>query len=250
MRILKIHLFFFYVMLIGLYNNSLSAQTTIKQPNNISNRTDSSTVWKMNLSKYIYRIDSLPATITGGCVALTCGTIDVSLLLMALDVSSKNEKNTIKKKGIDSLIVELRIKRDSLSKLADYDNMIYQRFIAAYKLPHSNNIEKGIKDSILHITLLEATFSPLKAAHLIERILLLSANSIKLSGNTVFSDVKASTVLLNASFDAIIILADDNIEQLGSLEGEPFKRDRDLIVEMEKIIFNSIIATKNKNRIK
>ena len=224
-----------------LSNTTLSAQIGSNQ-DAATSVTDSDTVWKLNLSDYVHRVDSIPATITGGCVSLTTGTMATSLLLMALDISRKKEVNSTRKTEIDNLITKLREKRDSLAQSADYDNHIFQLFLTAYKLSHGTPAEKIRRDSIIHATLLEATNSPLKAAQLIERILLLFEKAVNLSADNVFSDIKASTILLNASFEAIIFIANDNIRQLKPLESASCKKRRDTIIKNEKSTFHKIMV--------
>jgi formiminotetrahydrofolate cyclodeaminase len=237
--------FLLSVLLLFGYTCFAVAQTSADEQAVRGNRPDTNSVWKLSLHNYVHRVDSVPATITGGCVSLTSGTLATSLLLMAMDVSGKNEKNELRKKKIDSLSLQLRTKRDSLEIFADLDNLIFQRFLAAYKLPHATAADKKKKDSIIYATLNEATSSPLKAAKLIQRILYLANQAVGLSAPNVASDVRASSVLLNASFDAIVIIADDDIGQLRPRESKPFQLSRDQIVKQEKILFNHIMRKPN-----
>lgn len=238
---LKFVYIIFFIILMDLCCATLSAQIGTSQ-DAATSVMDSDTVWKLNLSDYVHRVDSIPATITGGCVSLTSGTMATSFLLMALDISGKKEANNIRKKKINNLIIRIREKRDSLGQSADYDNRIFHLFLTAYKLPHGAPAEKLRRDSIIHAALLEATNSPLRAAQLIERILLLCEKSVNLSADNVFSDFKASTILLNASFEAIIFIANDNIRQLNPLESAAFKKRRDTIIKNEKSTFHNIMA--------
>lgn len=207
--------------------------------------SNKNTVWDLRLEDYLNKVDSSTPTITGGCVTLTSGAMASTLLLMALDLSEKKEIDSTRKELIRHIILNIKSKRDSLKIAADKDNDIFQNFLKAYKLPKSTKDESNYRKTTIHNLLIESTKSPLDAAFLIERLLYQIKESQNLINSRYSSDLRASTYMLNAAFDAIINIANDNISQLAESESEEFRLSRDLIIKREKLTFNKIMETEH-----
>jgi formiminotetrahydrofolate cyclodeaminase len=204
--------------------------------------TDSGSVKLMTISRILNIVDSPTPKITGGCISLSIATLSNSMMLMAMDVSGKNETDSRRNVEINILKEKLRSYRDSLADAADNDNKLFQRFLSAYQLPHGTPAEKKSRDSVIHRTLIDATNSPLAAAALINNILSIHNRLTALVAQNVRSDVLAGAVMLDGAFHAIIIIADDNINRLNSGEKPEFQKKRNLLVQAEKDVcrhFNS-----------
>lgn len=202
---------------------------------------DSISVWNLKLKNYIQKVDTEKPTITGGCVILTNSALSTSILLMALDISLKKEHDAARKEKIENLISILRPKRDSLETMADKDNVIFQNFLNTYRLPHNTPKEIKLRDTAINGLLIEATKSPLDSARLILRILSTWKDAYELTSKNVLSDVKASGILLNATFDAIIIIANDNITMLSESDRHIYETSRDTTIQKEKLFLDYIL---------
>jgi formiminotetrahydrofolate cyclodeaminase len=221
--------FFFIVMLqCILVSNSLRAQN-IREV--IPNTADSTPVWDLTISHFLNKVATLPSTITGGCASLTSGATPISLMMLALEISKSKLKDSTKKIKVEKIISELKKKQDTILIFAAKDMEIFQKFLQVSHLPKSTYQEKRFRDSAYHKALIDATESPLEAAQLVARIFRIINQSIEYSSQNVISDMGASTFLLGGTFDAILLLAQDNINS--------FKGD-----EMNKFIKIKSIAIK------
>lgn len=179
-------------------------------------------VWRLSLEEFISTVEKTPTTILGGCVSITESAISLSVMIMALEVSKAHEKNEVRIKAIDSINQRLRVFEDSLKKAADYDNVIYRRFLAAYKLPGGTRQQIAFKDSVIYATSLDATESPLNAARIMVSTLELMGKSIAYCSHITKSDGLASATLLKGAVDAILQLADTDIAALKENDQQGF----------------------------
>lgn len=219
-----------------LFAGKISAQQKNKV---LENSSALPTVWQLKLIDYLNLMDRPKPVITGGCVSLTEAALSANLLLMALQVSGGHATGS-SKITIDSLIALAAEKRDSLSMLADTDNNIFQQFIEVGHLPHQSPAQQRFKDSSMHALLLKATNSPINSAKQVLSVFELFRPAEKVTAQVVFSDVKSAENLLNGCFQALVILAKDDIGQLPSRERAAFQMEVDHMTAKEKTIFAAL----------
>ncbi len=205
-------------------------------------------VWNLTLTEYIEKASKTPATITGGCVSICEGVIAISLLRLTIEVTSHKEKNANKKLALAKFADTLLEKQNVLKQLADSDLTIFHQFLVDGKLPSYTQQEIRYKASVTYEALLHATASPLKSAQIMLDAIEIELQSVPYISSNVISDIGASSHLLGAALNAVLLLAKDNINQLRNEDKADFLKTYWLLKKRNDVCLNKILAAVNSQQ--
>jgi formiminotetrahydrofolate cyclodeaminase len=173
----------------------------------------SETLWKQSLAGFRDAIASTEPTPGGGSVSMVSATFGLGLVLMALEITAKKPEP-----GSEAALAEfLQQGRRLLSELsahADEDVAVFQRYMAALRLPKATDAEKAARKQAMQEALVNATRTPLGAAHSCVAALDLALKSADASSVRVVSDVGAGAALLGGAVSAVLLNVDINLPGL------------------------------------
>jgi formiminotetrahydrofolate cyclodeaminase len=158
---------------------------------------------------------------------MVSGTFGLGLVLMALEITAKKPEP-----GSEVALAELlRQSRQLLAELsahADEDVAVFQRYMAALRLPKATDAEKADRKQALQVALVNATRAPLHAARSCLAALDLALQGTDASSVRVVSDVGAGAALLGGAVSAVLLNVDINlpgIAEAGMIEEFALERD-------------------------
>src|SRR5262245_38631331 len=120
-------------------------------------------LWTQPLAEFRDATASAEPTPGGGSVAMVSATLGLGLVLMALEITRK-KPDPGKEETLNSLLKEGRELLAKLGEHADHDIAVFQRYMAALRLPKGTEPEKAVRKQAMSDALLAATEAPLTAA--------------------------------------------------------------------------------------
>ncbi|MEZ2339221.1 cyclodeaminase/cyclohydrolase family protein [Mucilaginibacter sp. RCC_168] len=163
-----------------------------------------------SLSKLINDVASDSPTPGGGSVSVVSAALGLSLVIMAAEISKKNNSSM----DLENLILETKSASESLLGFADKDIEVFNQYMFALKLPKHNDEEKQVRNEAIQAAAKMATESPLKAAAEIVKSMKLTKRLLPFIKKDVVSDIGAGIALLNASLNAVLLNVDINLSSI------------------------------------
>ncbi|NOW96080.1 cyclodeaminase/cyclohydrolase family protein [Mucilaginibacter sp. SG564] len=162
------------------------------------------------LHELIRNVASDSPTPGGGSISVVSATLGLSLVIMAAEISKKNNSST----GLENLITEAKKASECLSLYADKDVEVFNRYMFALKLPKNNDEERQVRKEAIQAAVKLATESPLEAATEIVKGMKLAKRLLEFIKKEVISDIGAGITLLNASLSAVLLNVDINLSSV------------------------------------
>ena len=141
----------------------------------------------------------------------------ISLILMALEISYGKTKDLAAREVLIQKITALRDLQTKLAGAADRDLEVFNSYRALLK-------KKDPDEEELKVALKEATGSPLEVCGLIRTSISLSNACETYCNKRVLSDLKAGSLLLEAIYKGLLLLAEGNVELLAPEEREFYQQ--------------------------
>ncbi|HEU5166331.1 MAG TPA: cyclodeaminase/cyclohydrolase family protein [Chitinophagaceae bacterium] len=182
-----------------------------------------SSVWNKKVLEIIALTARNHPKVTGGCITLTSAGLNVSLIIMALEISNAKEKDAGKKNFLNKMILEFHKKLDTIHLYAELDLHVFDDYLRAVKLPDSTLALKAQKKETVHNALLKATISPLNASGLLLRILQYNRSVISYCTYNVITDLGSAGCQIKAGLDGMLLLAEADITDLPLKEQPAFQ---------------------------
>jgi methenyltetrahydrofolate cyclohydrolase len=171
-------------------------------------------IWNWTLKEFRDRTASNSATPGGGAVAATSAALGLSLVIMALEITSRKKNPSSTSLDLAELLSSARENLELLSRCADDDMKVFQAYMEALALPKETELQKSARKKALAEALLKATDVPLSVARHVLRALDIAAASAKISSRNVLSDVGVGAALLGGAVKGILYNVDTNITGL------------------------------------
>jgi len=206
----------------------------------VLSQTDSS-IWQMKMGQVVNETTGKQTKITGGAIIISSATLNTALVIMALEISAKKEKDSAKKLYLDSVISVVRKDADSLAYYADEDIKVFRNFLSVNKLPRRTKDEIKTRDSLFYLALLEATKTPIKAGKLMVAILHTIENVTLYCNAQLISDLGAGALVLRSSLDAVLLFAEANIQLLNKADQDIYEKERKIQLNEGEKLASSIM---------
>lgn len=114
----------------------------------------------ISFTSYIEQLSSNSPTPGGGNISAICGLLASSLGEMVCNLTIGKKKYVEVENEINLLKEKLLIQKDLFEKLADEDNLAFDKVMEAFKLPKNTDEEKLIRNNQIEIATLKAMSVP------------------------------------------------------------------------------------------
>ncbi|MDB5021736.1 MAG: hypothetical protein JWQ28_2863 [Pedobacter sp.] len=164
----------------------------------------------LSLKQFMGQINQDRPEITGGCVLLINASSSTAMILMALRISLKRNKDAGLKRSLRRRIRSLTTSHVQLFEAAESDLKIFNEYRSALKSKSKNKATKLISN------LIKATKSLLEAGTLLSKTIEEARSTLAYADITVTSDVEAGLLILEATLKAIQNMAESNLRMVES----------------------------------
>jgi|GEM_PF-5696392 len=186
---------------------------------------EDNSVWNKTVAQVINLTARNHPKIMGGCITMTNAGLGTALAIMAFEISRGRERDSIKRYKLTQGIRNLRSQLDSIKIAADADLHVFEDYLSAEKLPDSSLALKKAKAEALHRALLKTIASPLASAGLLLHTLQTNHTLLALSNHEVLPDIGSAFLQIRGALNAMLIIAEANIANLGSKEQSVYKKE-------------------------
>jgi formiminotetrahydrofolate cyclodeaminase len=164
----------------------------------------------LSLEQFIAQINQERPEITGGCVLLINASFSTAMILMALKISHKRNKEIATKRLLRKRIRLLMASQVQLFQAAESDLKIFNEYRATLKSKAKDRATKLISN------LKNATESLLEASVLLTKAIDEARSTVVYADVVVASDVEAGLLILEATLKAIQNMAESNQRMIES----------------------------------
>lgn len=166
----------------------------------------------LSLSQFMAQINQERPEITGGCILLINASFSTAMILMALKISHKHNKEIGTKRLLRKKIRLLTVSQVQLFQAAESDLKIFNEYRATLKSKSKNRAVKLVSN------LKNATESLLEARVLLTTAINESRSTLEYADVTVASDIEAGLLIFEATLKAILNMAESNQRMI---KGDP-----------------------------
>ncbi len=166
------------------------------------------------ITEFLDDLAGKSSTPGGGSAAALVGACAAALVSMVFNF-------TIGKKGYESvqdrvkeLLTESERLRAEFTKLIDLDAGAFDKIMAAYKLPKSNDEEKSSRKTAIQAATKEAASVPFKTAELSVELLSLAMESAEIGNKNVVSDAAVAASLAYSSMESAWVNVEINLKSI------------------------------------
>lgn len=171
-----------------------------------------SSLWDLHLSQFQRHVSSLDPTPGGGSVALVSAALGLSLVQKGIRVSHKKiDENTSAYRELSDLEIRASSALEPLKRYADADSQAFQGYLHTVRLPHFTPEEKAARKRAMEEALLHSSRIPLEAAAQMKLCLDIAEAAMRVSKDSVLSDIAAGALLIRTSIQAVLLNVDSNL---------------------------------------
>ena len=171
---------------------------------------DDSAIQHLSLKQLIQQSTTGRPLYSGSSVTTAAAPLGLSLVTMALKLSSATEKDPTRKRQADVLIGRLQRAADSLFYYANEEEKAFTRFLGVRLLHDSTASLKKTKEALYQRALRESTRVPLQSARLVASSLATVRSALPYCRMALLVDMGAGVHLLQASLEALLLHAQSN----------------------------------------
>ncbi|GLQ55760.1 cyclodeaminase/cyclohydrolase family protein [Devosia nitrariae] len=166
------------------------------------------------MADFADEVASSSPTPGGGSVSLVAGVLGAGLVAMAINVSLKGKAGAAHGAVLGESLGTIEALRRKLADLADADIAGFSQFMAAYRLPMQDDVQKSTRDRALAAAAAAACNVPLDAGEVVVQALHLAHDVKPLVSKMIVSDVEAGMQLLRSAGLAVLLNVDANLTWL------------------------------------
>jgi len=104
------------------------------------------------------------ATPGGGAAAAVAGAMAAALMSMVSRLTIKRKKYAPVREQMQTIHTRTEAIRQEMTNLAQLDAYVFDRVMAAYRMPHQTETQRSVRTASIQNTLMDATQVPLKVA--------------------------------------------------------------------------------------
>jgi len=171
-------------------------------------------IWDLNLNDFQNAIASDSPTPGGGSVTIVSACFGLSLIIMAIEITSKKDKSSI----LENFNEKAKAILKDMSLYADKDIEVFNNYMNAFKLPKDSDEQLQIRLANIERCVVQATETPLKAAEYILEALNLALEVLPLIKKTVVSDIGAGVSMLYGALQGLLLNVDINLPNIKNAE--------------------------------
>ena len=142
----------------------------------------------MTIKEFLAELKSDAPAPGGGSAAALVGSVGAALALMVGNLTVNNEKYQGVQAEVKMLQPQLNEQLRSLEDYVDEDTEVFNRVMAAYRLPKAAEEEKTVRSQAIQKALKEAAMLPMSVAHCCQEVLCLSQRMLEIGNINAASD--------------------------------------------------------------
>jgi methenyltetrahydrofolate cyclohydrolase len=166
-------------------------------------------LWESRTAELLDRTASAAPTPGGGSIAAVVGAFGIALIEMAAAVTNDPDLATLRSR--------LNMLRTVIEAAADGDVCAFAQVVAAYQMPHDDDIQQQSRSQQVELATITATQAPLDLAEALLGALHLAREVEPAVKPRVISDVLAGRDVITGALRAAIRSADINLDTLDHL---------------------------------
>lgn len=178
-------------------------------------------VLDLSLKQFLEKTNQERPEITGGCVLLTNASLTTAMILMALKISLKKSKTSADRRFLRTKIKTLSSIQLQLAEAAEADLNVFDEYRKALRSKAKDRQQK------LDASMQKATDSLLSVCKVLHQAAEATESSKGYTDVTVISDLNAGKLILEAVFNAVIALAEGNINSMPEQARNKYDRWKD-----------------------
>lgn len=179
----------------------------------------------------------------GGSAAALVGGVAAALALMVGNLTADNEKYQTVRGEVQSLRPQLDERLTKLERFIDEDTAMFNRVMAAYRLPKTTEAEKSVRSQAIQAALQQAAIAPMAVAECCEGVLGLAKRMLEIGNSNAASDAAVAGRMAHAAMWAAIYNVRIN---LASIKDPVFITDMklriDTVVEKTEASLSALLA--------
>ena len=195
-----------------------------------------------NIGQYLESLSSNAPVPGGGSAAGLIGAEGVSLMLMAIRLTSGKKTYAEYEEELNAIAFRGEQLKERFLLLADRDEEAYLELSKAYKLPKETEEERGIRESALKAALETATAVPLDTMkESVEALTLLRFVALH-SAKTVVSDAGVAAAALRASLTGASMNVRINLKSMADgEEKDALRSESEELIEAGQALADEIV---------
>jgi formiminotetrahydrofolate cyclodeaminase len=150
----------------------------------------------------------------GGSVAAITGAMAAGLITMVCDLTIGKKQYAEFEDEARSIRERAEALRDELQRLAQDDIDVFNRLMAAYKLPRTTEADAASRRAAIQEVTKLATDVPLRTGRAIVSLLPLCMPLMQNGNRTALGDVGAAALLIKAAAPAALLNVESNVQVL------------------------------------
>ncbi len=166
------------------------------------------------VGQFLDELASSAPTPGGGSVAALAGAMAAGLLTMVCDLTIGKKNHVDFEDEAKALRERAETLRAELQRLAQEDVEVFNRLMAAYKLPRTTEADAATRRAAIQRVTRSATEVPLRTARAIVGLLPLCAPLARHGNRSAVSDVGVSALLIQAAVPAALLNVEINLAVL------------------------------------
>lgn len=173
----------------------------------------------MTLKTFLDELKSDSPAPGGGSAAALAGAIGAGLAQMVGNLTVKSDKYQSVQAEVQTLMPRLEDHIERLARYVDEDTEVFNRVMAAYRLPKVTDEEKAARSEAIQSALKQAALLPMTVAESCQEVLLLSKRMLEIGNVNAASDAAVAGRLAHTAMWAAIYNVRIN---LGSIKDQDF----------------------------
>jgi formiminotetrahydrofolate cyclodeaminase len=150
----------------------------------------------------------------GGSVAAITGAMAAGLITMVCDLTIGKKQYAEFEDEARSIRERAEALRSNLQQLAQDDIDVFNRLMAAYKLPRTTEADAASRRAAIQEMTKQATDVPLRTARAIVSLLPLCMPLMQRGNRTALGDVGAAALLIKSAAPAALLNVESNVQVL------------------------------------
>jgi methenyltetrahydrofolate cyclohydrolase len=158
----------------------------------------------------------------GGSGAALAGALGASLVSMVCNLTIGKKGYEDVQEAMADLLSKSEALREELPRLLEADTQVYERVMAAYRLPRKSDEQKSARQSAMQAALQEAANVPLEIADRCARVVDLALPAAEMGNAWAVSDAGVGVLLAEAAMHGALLNVYIN---LASIEDQDYVRE-------------------------
>ena len=168
----------------------------------------------MTITEFLAELKSDSPAPGGGSSAALAGAVGAALAAMVGNLTLGSGKYQDVQAEVETILPQLNSRLAKLERYIDEDTAVFNRVMAAYRLPKATDDEKLARSQAIQQALKEAAALPLSVAELCQEVLVLSGRMLAIGNTNAASDAAVAVRMAHTAMWAAIYNVRINLDAI------------------------------------